>query len=122
MSETATSSSPGVPAWRLAAGGLVLLALMALGVVLTPIYLRNLQFQHYVEDLADRPETRKSTDETIRANVVERAGELNLPVHMDDIHVVRTAESLRVNTRYVVHVNLLVYAVDLHFYPGAGSR
>lgn len=121
MSETASSPS-NVPTWRLVAGGIVLLALVVLGIVLTPIYLRNLRFQHYVEDLAERSETRKSTDETIRANVVEKAGELSLPVHMDDVHVVRATDSLRVNTRYVVHVNLLVYAVDLHFYPGAGSR
>ena len=116
-----TGSGP-VAAWRLALGALVILALIALGLALTPIYLHNLSFQHYVSALAEDPRTHERDDSLIRSSLVEKADELKLPVHFENIQITRTAETVRITVRYVVHVNLVVYAVDLHFYPGAGSR
>lgn len=111
-----------VAAWRLALGAAVLLALLALGAFLTPVYLHNLKFQRYVSVLAEDPKTRGRDDSLIRSSLVDKAEELKLPVRFENIQIVRTAEAVRITVRYVVHVDLLVYAVDLHFYPGAGSR
>jgi hypothetical protein len=119
--EEQTGSGP-VATWRLALGALVLLVLIALGAALTPIYLHNLSFQHYVSALAEDPKTHERDDSLIRSSLVEKAEELKLPVHFENIQIARTAETVRITVRYVVHVNLVVYAVDLHFYPGAGSR
>jgi len=116
-----TGSGPVAP-WRLALGALVILVLIALGLALTPIYLHNLSFQHYVSALAEDPRTHERDDSLIRSSLVEKADELKLPVHFENIQITRTAETVRITVRYVVHVNLVVYAVDLHFYPGAGSR
>jgi hypothetical protein len=85
-----------VPAWRIALGVAVLVALAALGVALAPVYFHNLNLQ--------------------------QSEELQLPVHMSDVHLERTPEALRISVKYAVHVDFIVYAVDLHFYPGAGSR
>ena len=111
-----------VAKWRLALGGLVLLALLTLGGFLLPVYLHNLEFQRFVSALAEDPKTREADDSLIRSRLVDRADELKLPVHFENILIARTAEAVRITVRYVVHVNLIVYAVDLHFYPGAGSR
>lgn len=114
---------PGpVARWRLVLGGLVLLALLALGGFLLPVYLRNLEFQRYVSALTEDPNTQKYDDSIIRSRLVDKADELRLPVRFENIQIGRTAETVKIAVRYVVHVNLVVYAVDLHFYPGAGSR
>ncbi len=44
------------------------------------------------------------------------------PVRSGDIEVKRSANELRINVRYIVRVNLPMYTVDLHFYPGAVSH
>lgn len=107
-----------IPAWRIAAGALVLLALAALGIALAPVYFRDLEFQRYVAQLAEQPSTVKLTDDTIRAQLIEKAQDLKLPVHADNIQITRSPDSVHIAARYVVHVNFVVYAVDLHFYPG----
>jgi hypothetical protein len=53
---------------------------------------------------------------------LSKAADLELPVVAGNVHIERTAESVRIDVRYVVHVDLPLYTVDLHFYPGAGSR
>ncbi len=114
-------TTPVAP-WRLALGAIVLLALIALGAFLTPVYLHNLEFQRYVSLLAEDPNTHDRDDSLIRSSLVDKAEELKLPVRFENIQISRTAETVKITVRYVVHVDLLVYAVDLHFYPGAGSR
>ncbi len=111
-----------VAAWRLALGAAVLLALIVLGAFLTPVYLHNLEFQQYVSALAEDPKTHDRDDALIRSSLVDRAEQLKLPVRFENIQIARTVEAVRITVRYVVHVDLLVYTVDLHFYPGAGSR
>ena len=111
-----------VAKWRLALGGLVLVALLTLGGFLLPVYLHNLEFQRFVSAIADNPKSHDSNDSLIRSRLVDKADELKLPVRFENIQIARTAESVQITVRYVVHVNLIVYAVDLHFYPGAGSR
>ena len=40
----------------------------------------------------------------------------------DNVHIERTADSVHIEVRYLVRVDLPLYTVDLHFYPGAGNR
>ena len=111
-----------VPRWRIAAAIAVLAALAGFGALFTPIYLHNLELQRYVADLTRNVSTRAQSDDSVRDNVLKKAGELNLPVKADNVHIERTAENVRVDVRYFVRVSLPFYTVDLHFYPGAGSR
>ena len=62
------------------------------------------------------------TDDALRQIVLSKAMELDLPVKADNVHINRLPDSLRIDVRYFVRVNLPGYTVDLHFYPGAGSR
>jgi hypothetical protein len=111
-----------VSRWRIAAAIAVLAGLAGFAVLFTPIYLHNLQLQSFVADLTHGPDASGEPDAALRDKVLKRAGELNLPIKADNVHIERTAEGLRIYVRYFVRVSLPFYTVDLHFYPGAGSR
>jgi hypothetical protein len=111
-----------LPRWRLAVGVLILAALVFLLAVFAPYYFRNLQLQSYVSDLTRAATADTVSDDVLRTRVVERAHQLRLPVMDDDVHVSHLVEGLHIDVRYIVSVNLPGYTVNLHFYPGAGSR
>lgn len=111
-----------VPKWRIAAGGAVLLLLAFFGARLTPLYLRNLKLQQFVEETTRRVENQTISDDRIRTIVLDKAASLNLPVQADNVHVKHTPDGVRIDVRYAVEIDLPLYTVNLHFYPGAGSR
>lgn len=111
-----------VPRWRIAAAIAVLAALAGFTVLFAPIYLHNLELQSYVADLTHDAGNVRLVDDILRANVLKKAGELNLPVKADNVHIEHSADGLRIDVRYFVRVTLPFYTVDLHFYPGAGQK
>jgi hypothetical protein len=111
-----------VPRWRIAAAVLVLAALLGFGAMFAPIYAGNLKLQSYVAEITHRVDSQTQPDETLRQNVLNKARELDLPVKADNVQIIRSPEGLRIDVRYFVRVTVPGYTVDLHFYPGAGSR
>jgi hypothetical protein len=111
-----------VPRWRIAAAIAVLAALAGFAALFSPIYLHNLELQNYVADLTQTVDAGRQPDQALRDNVLKKAVELELPVKADNVHIDRTGDGLRIDVRYFVRVSLPFYTVDLHFYPGAGSR
>ncbi|HTT66342.1 MAG TPA: DUF4845 domain-containing protein [Bryobacteraceae bacterium] len=107
---------------RQAAGIAVLAVLVILGARLIPIYIHNQELQQFVEDVTHRAAAPTSSDDVLRSWILDKAADLELPVTADDVHIQRSAEQVRIDVRYAVRVNLPLYTVDLHFYPGAGSR
>ena len=108
--------------WRLAAGAAVLAVLALMAVRLLPIYFRNLELQRFVDDVSHRRDTPAASDDILRTRVLDRASQLALPVKGDNVEIQRSPDSVRIQVRYVVRVDLPMYTVDLHFYSGAGSR
>jgi hypothetical protein len=111
-----------VPRWRIAAAIAVLAALLGFAALFAPIYLDNLKLQSFVAELTRRADVQTQTDDGLRQTVLTKAVELDLPVKADNVHINRLPDGLRIDVRYFVRVNLPGYTVDLHFYPGAGSR
>jgi P pilus assembly chaperone PapD len=111
-----------VPRWRVAAAAVVLAALMAFTAMFAPVYFHNLELQNFVSEVAQRVENRTKSDDVLRTWVLDKAHALDLPVKEDNVQVIRSPEALRIDVRYFVRVALPGYTVDLHFYPGAGSR
>ncbi len=111
-----------VPRWRIAAGCLILAALLLAVVLFTPLYVRNLELRSFVAGITRDVKNQEKPDGILRTWVLEKAEQLKLPVTEDNVHVMRGPEGLRIDVRYSVRVNLPLYTVDLHFYPGAGSR
>jgi hypothetical protein len=105
-----------------AAAAAVVAILVILLAAFAPYYFRNMQLQNFVSALTQRAELRAASDDVVRTQVLDKAHELRLPVTEDNVHILRSAEGLHVDVRYFVRVNLPGYTVDLHFYPGAGSR
>jgi hypothetical protein len=105
---------------RTIAGIAVLAMLVFVGVLLVPPYIENWKLQRYLNDLDADEVTARMPVDVIRANVVNKAGELGLPVHGEDVRVARSGDgALKIEVLYVVHVGMSVYTVDLHFRPAA---
>ena len=100
----------------------VLAALLGFGVLFAPIYAGNLKLQSYVAEITHRADSQSQSDEALRQNVLNKARELDLPVKADNVQIAHLPDGLRIDVRYFVRVTLPGYTVDLHFYPGAGSR
>lgn len=111
-----------LPRWRIAAAGVVIAGLVLFAVRIGPIYFHNLQLQNFVTDLAAHPENHAKPDDLLRRQVLDEARLLALPITPDNVKIVRGGANMRIDVRYFVRVNLPGYTVDLHFYPGAGSR
>ena len=107
---------------RVAAAGLILIALVVLGVRLLPVYLENMRLQSYVEEVAQDASTQIRADDLLRVAILDRAANLGLPVKAQDVQIKRSSDRVRIDVKYIVRVDLPLYTVDLHFYPGAGSR
>ena len=107
---------------RIAAAVLILVILAAMGARLLPLYLENMRLQSYVEGIAQDAENRTRSDDLLRVSVLEKAASLGLPIKADNVHIKRSNDSMRIEVRYIVRVDFPLYTVDLHFYPGAGSR
>jgi hypothetical protein len=111
-----------LPLWRLIAGIAVLGSLVAVILVLAPVYIDNLRLGSYVHSLAAAPAMASAADETIRSEVVQRAGQLDLPVHPEDVRITHNGGKLQLHVKYRVRMDLALYPVDLHFHPEANSR
>jgi len=111
-----------VPRWRIALAMVVQGAMAFLLASFAPIYFRNLELQNYVSDVTHSVAAREQSDDLLRTKVLTRARQLNLPVEEDNVHVVHSSDGMRIDVRYFVRVDFPGYTVNLHFYPGAGSR
>lgn len=108
--------------WRIAVAIVILAGLVFFAVMFAPIYLHNMQLQNFVGELTARPDTPSKSDDLLRTWVLDKAHELDLPVKADNVRITHSYEGTRIDVRYFVRVDLPGYTVDLHFYPGAGSR
>jgi hypothetical protein len=106
---------------RVIAGGAVLVILVTLAVLLVPPYASNWRLQSYINDLTDDPATAQRPADTVRAQVLNQAASLGLPLHSDDVHVAVKQGAVQIDVLYIVHVDLAGYTIDLHFRPAAGS-
>jgi hypothetical protein len=103
--------------WRIAAAVVILAVLGIFAVALGPVYYHNLQLQSFVGGLTQSVPEGTQSDDSLRAAVLDKARQLNLPVREDNVHVVHSSEGTRVDVRYFVRVTLPGYTVDLHFHP-----
>jgi hypothetical protein len=115
------AASPANKVARLIAGTAFLLILVVLGVLLIPPYAANWRLQSYINDLADDPETAKTSAQAVRTKVLNQAAGLGLPVHSEDVQVSTAQGVIDIGVLYIVHVDVVGYTIDLHFRPTAGS-
>jgi hypothetical protein len=110
-----------LPLWRLIAAILVLAGMAAILLALAPVYFEDYQLRQYIRTLAQGPDAATMPDDALRAAVLGRARQLDLPVRPGDIQVSHAAGKLRLQMKYAVQIDSPVYQVDLHFHSSAVS-
>jgi archaellum component FlaF (FlaF/FlaG flagellin family) len=84
-----------------------------------PPYMSNYQFQDAVKDEATRDSYTPKSDAEIKAAVLKKAQELDVPLTEDGITVEKQGSQFNgtviIRCPYVVHVDLPGYPFDLHF-------
>ena len=108
-----------LPLWRLVLAVLVLGTMAAILLSLFPVYFENYQLGQFVKQLARGP---NAPDDTLRAAVLNRARQLDLPVDASDVAVTHADGKSEIRTKYKVQMDFLLYQVDLHFHADAASR
>ena len=111
-----------VPRWRIVAGCLVLAALVFFAFLFAPVYIRNMKLQNYVDEMTHTVGGQRQPDDVLRQQVLAKARQLDLPVTADNVRIFHTGDELRIDVQYAVTVSAPLYRVNIHFYPGAGSR
>jgi hypothetical protein len=104
-----------VPAWRIAAGVVVLAALGLMGAILIPVYLRNLELERFLG------QTQPSSEEALRQTLIDKGHDLGLDIVPDHLQIRHSPGAGHTDVHYVVRVSLPLYTVDLHFSSNTGA-
>ena len=108
--------------WRKAAGIAILIAFAVTAALLAPAYYRNLQLEQSLERLVAQEDINERSDEELRGAIVSEGRRLGIILDPAQVRVDRALGPLRIEARYIVHVDLSIYTVDLHFRAGSGAR
>lgn len=106
-----------VARWRLVAAAAMVAALIAVAIIVTPVYTRNHEFQQSLDAIvAGHPE---AADETLIAAVAGSAAKLGVPLEQAAVRVRRRPGSFQVEAPYAVRLSFVLFTLDLHFHPKA---
>jgi hypothetical protein len=105
-----------LPAWRIGAGLAVLAALLGTSIFLVPVYVRDHQLKNFLR--ASSP----LSDEILQKQILSQGRALGLDVLPDHIQIRHAAGAGPTDVRYVIHVTLPLYTVDLHFSSSIGDQ
>jgi hypothetical protein len=87
----------------------VLAAVLLLGILLTPVYFRNLELERF---LRERP---PASDAILKQLILDKGRALGLDIVPDHVDIRRSTAGGPSEARYVVRAALPLYTVDLHF-------
>jgi hypothetical protein len=99
---------------------LVMGAIVAIKVV--PVYVTEYELNDKMQEQARFGVINGYSEEQIRDEVFKVVQDLEIPAKREDIKVSATRQVVRISLDYAVHVNLLIYQMDLHFSPSAENR
>jgi anti-sigma-K factor RskA len=105
-----------LPLWRLIAALLVVAAMVAVLAALAPVYLKDYRLGQYMKSVASAS---NAQDDVVKAEVLERARELDLPVRPEDLQLSHPSGKLEMQMRYAVQMDFSLYQVDVHFHHRA---
>jgi len=104
----------------------LLAAAVYVGAQVIPPYFANYQFQDTLDNEARLGTYSTKGDEVIRQSVFKRAQELELPLAVEDIKLMRVGPSgngaVSIEADYTVHIDLPGYPMDLHFHPASKNK
>jgi DNA-binding GntR family transcriptional regulator len=106
-------------------GIFIVVAAVYVGWLVVPIYMANYQLEEAMDDsVREAIVNYRSTDQSIRAKVMNQARALDIPLGEEQLHVERTSggsmgSDVMIWGDYTVHVDLPFYPFDLHFQPAS---
>jgi hypothetical protein len=106
-----TTDGTPLPLWRLISGFAVLGALLLAAAMIAPVYASSYRLSRYVKDLAAQSSSAGMPEEALKGAVVAEGTRLGLPVHTDDVTVVRSGGKVRLQ---VARIKAQVWHADLH--------
>lgn len=82
---------------------------------LIPPYFHNYQLQDDLDDVARRHSYTAINEDEIKKVVIIKADGDGVKLKEDQITVTRTANGLAISVKYRIHVDMILYPVDLDF-------
>jgi uncharacterized protein DUF4845 len=82
---------------------------------LIPPYFHNYQLQDDLDDVARRHSYTTVSDDDVKKIVITKADSNNIRLKEDQITVTRTPNGLAISVKYHIHVDMVLYPVDLDF-------
>ncbi len=101
----------------------VVVALAYVAFKVVPPYFNNYQFQDAIESEARLAANNPfRTEQDIRETIAKRAAELDVPLTVDQINVMRSGAEVEIWAKYTIHVELPGYPLDLKFAPATKGK
>ena len=104
------------------AGVGVVVAMMYVAFQLVPPYFNNYQFQDAIESEARLASYSNKSEQEIRDVIAKKATEFDVPLTADQINVQRLGSDVQISAKYIIHVDLPGYPLDLKFAPSTKSK
>lgn len=99
-------------------GCIVWVTLLAIAVLISwkmiPVKVNSAELADYMVDVAQFQSARKPPEE-LKALILARADELNIPLAKENVTVVRTGDRIRMTVEYTVPVDFPGYTYNWHF-------
>ena len=95
---------------------LVLIGLLFAGSQYIPGYFAAFQFNDFVRQEVKYAVSARKTPETVRAELLEKATELGIPLTKNDVRITKRGPSFTMDIEYRWPIDLKVYKQDLVFH------
>ncbi|HET9839483.1 MAG TPA: DUF4845 domain-containing protein [Candidatus Angelobacter sp.] len=82
---------------------------------LIPPYFHNYQLQDDLDDVARRNTYLATSEDEIKKIVIAKADNNSIKLKEDQITITRTGNGLAISVKYHIHVDMILYPVDLDF-------
>lgn len=107
-------------------GILFIVTCVIVGAELIPVYYANYEFQDVIKTEATLQTYTTKPEADIQDQIFKKAQELQIPLNKEQIKVSRKGTtgtgSLTILAPYVVHIDLPVYPLDIHFDPSTENK
>jgi len=97
------------------------MAAVLFGMVVAPVYAKNRELKKFLSYLVNQPQSLTEPEDLLRVRVLNKASELRLPVHSNQVVIKRSRQRVRIEIVYAAPVKLWPVTINLHFHAGVGD-
>ena|SRR5690349_5603188 len=95
---------------------LIVAGLLFAGSIYVPVYFAAFEFNDYIRQQVKYASTSRKTIEVLRADILNKATELGIPITRKDIHVSRQGPSFTLDVEYRWPIDMKIYHHVLVFH------